>query len=82
MSRLRLVSTNAAPAVGSFPVPLPTPRAVSPAIQAEAENIRSRLARATLPLSGNSSTDVALARSKRELYALATDIQKLARRLP
>lgn len=82
MTRLRLVSTNAAPMVGPLPVPLPTPRAVSPAIQAEAENIRARLNHALRSLSGSSSTDVALARTKRELYALATEMQKLARRLP
>lgn len=61
---------------------LPTPKAVPETVQAEAENIRTRLTRALLPLSGHASTDVALARSKAELYAIATQLRRLARRVP
>jgi hypothetical protein len=78
---LRLVSTNPSPVIGPMAVPLPTPRAVSDAIQTEAENIRGRVAWALLPLTSKVSTDVALARSRAELFALATAFQKLARRL-
>lgn len=80
MSRLRphlaLVQASPAPCRA-----LPAPRSVSADIQAEAENIRGRVAWALLPLTSKASTDVALARSKAELYALATALQKLARRL-
>lgn len=56
--------------------------AVPPEIRAQAENIRIGLARALLPLSTDRSTGIALDRSRAELYRLATEMQRLARRLP
>ena len=58
-----------------------TIKAVSDTIQTDAENLKGRIAWALMPLTGKASTDVALARSKAELYAIATALQKLARRL-
>lgn len=75
--RLALVHGSSAPAVQS----LPTPRAVPDSIQTDAENIRGRIAWALMPLTSKVSTDVALGRSKAELFAIATALQKLARRL-
>jgi hypothetical protein len=76
-TRPRLVTDNTGPA----PALAPRPRAVPDGVRAEGENIRTKLTLALAPLSSCASTDVALSRSKAELFALATALQKLARRL-
>jgi hypothetical protein len=80
--RLALVSTNPSPVIGPLVVPLPKPRAVAQSIQAEAENLRVKLARALVSLTTDHSTDVALAQTRAELFTVAAGLQKLARKLP
>lgn len=77
--RPRLVTVNMAPL--PQPADKPIPRTVPTGARAEGENIRTKLTLALAPLSSCASTDVALSRSKAELYALATALQKLARKL-
>lgn len=76
-SRPRLVVVQPDPAPS-----IPPMVAVAPEISAQAENLRGRFAQALRPLTGRASTDKALSQAKAELFALATDLQKLARRIP
>lgn len=79
-ARPRLVVVTAEPTPQQ--ADLPPMQYLDPEWAKALDSIRAKLSQATRPFAGHAAPKAALTQAKAELYALATEIQRLARRLP